>query len=87
MKYTLICFTFNKKEDKQGIEMGMTLRNNWVIKVNSFNELCETLDSLGISSNVFHDADKMPTLVNNVIKLSGDFTIADTKIIVHIIRN
>jgi hypothetical protein len=85
MKYSVICFTFNKKESKEGIEMGMVLRNNWIDEVNTFDDLCDLLESLGFRNHPFMDADKMPIL-GKTIKLSGDFTVANTKIIVYIIK-
>jgi hypothetical protein len=84
MKYTLICFTFNKVRQTDFMdELGyrLELRNNWYEYRDDEDSLEILLKSLGFREPFYFPNN------NHVVKMSGDFTIDNTRIIVHIIKN
>lgn len=84
MKYTIVCFTFNK--DSNPFSIGgsqLTLRNNWFDEVKDDETLGHVLDALGLYKLRPYP---FPN-TNKVVKMSSDFTLENTRIIVHIIKN
>lgn len=82
MKYTLIVFTFNVIKDPNVIGGSkLQLRNNWHEQSKDDDTLKQELLSLGFKEPLY-----FPN-TNKVVKMSGDFTLDDPRIIVHIIKN
>ncbi len=86
MKYTLICFTFNlitKQPNDENDTFGKTLqlRNNWYEYAHNEENLNEILTNFGFTAPFYFPNS------NKVVTMKGEFTIPDTRIIVHIITN
>lgn len=89
MKYILICFTFNKVKrtpEYKGEDWNhfrLELRNNWFEQCKDDDHLFEVLASFGFAKNPKDEEYRG----GKCVKIDGDFTLPNTKIIVHIIRN
>lgn len=83
MKYTLIGFTFNKvrKEVFSEDSSKLQLRNHWEEQIKDEEHLFQQLDNLGFTPP-YH----FPN-VNKVVKMSGNFKLPGTRIIIYIIKN